>query len=106
LEISPSIEIVSIADVPAGTGLGSSGSFTVGLLNALHAYKRGHIGTRDLADEAFQMEANVLGETCGKQDQYIAAYGGIMCQDYHQDGTVTMTPLAVSETTVSDLREI
>lgn len=66
LEISPSIEIVSIADVPAGTGLGLSGSFTVGLLNALHAYKWGHIGARDLADEAFQMEANVLGEPCGK----------------------------------------
>jgi D-glycero-alpha-D-manno-heptose-7-phosphate kinase len=105
LEISPEIEIVSIADVPAGTGLGSSGSFTVGLLNTLYAYKRQHIGTRDLAAEAFHMEATILGEPCGKQDQYIAAYGGIMCQDYHPDGTVTMTPLAVSEATVRDLHE-
>jgi D-glycero-alpha-D-manno-heptose-7-phosphate kinase len=74
-------------------------------LNALYAYKRQHIGTRDLAAEAFHMEADILGEPCGKQDQYIAAYGGIMCQDYHLDGTVTMTPLAVSEETVRDLRE-
>ena len=105
MEIEPRTEIVSLADVPAGTGLGSSGSFTVGLLNALHAHKRIHIGTAELAHMANDLEMNVLGEPCGKQDHYIAAYGGIMCQEYLPDGGVTMTPLALSEATRRDLLE-
>ncbi len=104
-EIEPNIEIVSIADVPAGTGLGSSGSFTVGLLHALHAYKRLRPSTEDLAREACDIEINALGEPCGKQDPYIAAYGGLMCQDYRKDGSVIMTPLKVDEATVRDLGE-
>ena len=71
------IEIASIADVPAGTGLGSSGTFTVGLLKALLAYKRKHVSAADLAEEACDIEINVLHRAVGKQDQYIAAFGGL-----------------------------
>lgn len=105
LKIESGIEIVSIADVPAGTGLGSSGSFTVGLLHALYAYKRQPISIKGLANEAYEIEMKKLGEPCGKQDQYIAAYGGLMCQDYNKDGTVGMTRLAVSDETIRDLDE-
>ncbi|MEE8393395.1 MAG: hypothetical protein V3R66_03555 [Rhodospirillales bacterium] len=105
LDIEPCIEVVSIADVPAGTGLGSSGSFTVGLLHALYAYRRRPVSPEELAGQACEIEMNILGEPCGKQDQYIAAYGGLMCQEYHPDGRVTMSPLKVDETTLRDLGE-
>ncbi len=105
MEIAPDTEIVSIADVPTGTGLGSSGSFTVGLLLALHAYRRLHIDTAELAHMANDIEMNVLGEPCGKQDHTIAAYGGLACQEYHADGGVTVTPLALDEGTLTALRE-
>ncbi len=105
LDIGPNIEIVSIADVPAGTGLGSSGSFTVGLLHALNAYKRHPVSPEYLARKAYDIERNILCEPCGKQDQYISAYGGVMCQDYHPDGNVTITPLKVRETTLRELSE-
>ncbi len=77
LAIERHIEIVSIADLPANTGLGSSGSFTVGLLHALHTYKREPVSPTQLAEEAFRIEAEILGEPVGKQDQYIGACGGI-----------------------------
>ncbi|MCZ6636697.1 MAG: galactokinase, partial [Alphaproteobacteria bacterium] len=93
------------ADVPAGTGMGSSGSFTVGLLHALKAYKLETILTEDLAKTANHIEMNILGEPCGKQDHYIAAYGGLTCQEYHPDGTVTITPLKVSQATLKDMSE-
>ena len=105
MEIEPMVETVSIADVPAGTGLGSSGSFTVGLLHALRAYKRQKISTEELARMANHIEMTILGEPCGKQDHYIAAYGGMTCQEYHPDGGVTITPLDVSEATLRDLGE-
>jgi len=105
MEIDPRVDISSIADVPAGTGLGSSGSFTVGLLQALYAYRRLPVSTRELAHTANDLEMNILGEPCGKQDHFIAAYGGLMCQDYNADGSVTMTPLNVSEETLRGLRE-
>lgn len=105
MEIEPAVETVSIADVPAGTGLGSSGSFTVGLVHALHAFKRRKIDVRDLAAMANHIEMTILGEPCGKQDHYIAAYGGLTCQEYAQDGSVTITPLMVSDTTIRDLNE-
>jgi len=105
MEIEPMVETVSIADVPAGTGLGSSGSFTVGLLHALRAYKRQKISTEELARMANHIEMTILGEPCGKQDHYIAAYGGMTCQEYHPDGSVTITPLDVSEATLRDLSE-
>ena len=105
LGVEPAIEIVSIADVPAGTGLGSSGSFTVGLLHALHAYGRTRIGAAELARMACEVEMNILGEPCGKQDQYIAALGGLMCQEFQPDGTVVMTPLKIADETLRDLDE-
>jgi len=105
MEIDPRVDISSIADVPAGTGLGSSGTFTVGLLQALYAYKRLPVSTRELAHISNDLEMNILGESCGKQDHYIAAYGGLMCQDYNADGSVIMTPLNVSEETLRGLRE-
>jgi D-glycero-alpha-D-manno-heptose-7-phosphate kinase len=98
-------EIVSIADIPAGTGLGSSGAFTVGLLRALHAYKRQHVTAAALAEEACHIEIDVLGEPVGKQDQYIAAFGGLTCFAIGVDGRVHVSPLAVSTDTLRDLEE-
>ncbi len=105
MDIEPAIETVSIADVPAGTGLGSSGSFTVGLVHALHAYKRLPIGPGELARLANDIEMNRLGEPCGKQDHTIAAYGGIVCQEYEAGGGVLVTPLKLDEATLRDLSE-
>lgn len=105
LDIEPAVEIVSIADVPAGTGLGSSGSFTVGLVHALYAHKRRKISTEELARLANHIEMDILGEPCGKQDHTIAAYGGLTCQEYGNSGAATITPLDVSEATIRDLRE-
>lgn len=90
LGLGPGLEIVSVADLPANTGLGSSGSFTVGLLHALHVYKRDPISAEALAEEAFHVEAELLGEPVGKQDQYAAALGGINALLIGQDGTVTV----------------
>ncbi len=105
MEMEPMVETVSIADVPAGTGLGSSGSFTVGLLHALKAYKLLKISAGELAQTANHIEMTILGEPCGKQDHYIAAYGGLTCQEYHPDGTVTVSPLKLTEATLKDLSE-
>ena len=99
------IEIVSIADVPAGTGLGSSGSFLVGLMHALHAHKRQPVDAETLACEAIEIEMNRLGEPVGKQDQYIAAYGGLTCQEYQPDDTVVIMPLLIDEAKVHELRD-
>ncbi len=99
------IEIVSVADVPAGTGLGSSGSFLVGLLHALHAHKRQPVDAETLACEAIEIEMNRLGEPVGKQDQYIAAYGGLTCQEYRMDDSVAITPLWLGEAKVYELRD-
>ena len=83
------IEITSIADIPSkGTGLGSSSSFTVGLLNALYAYKGQHKSAEILAKEACKIEIDIVGEPIGKQDQYAAAYGGINHIQFNADGTV------------------
>lgn len=90
------LEIQSLADIPAGTGLGSSSSFTTALLKALHEYKGDIVSTRTLADEACDLEMNRLGEHIGKQDQYIAAYGGITCMTFKKDGYVWVEPLNIS----------
>src|SRR3981081_4244833 len=76
-EVGPSVEIVSLADIPGGTGLGSSGTFTVGLLRALYAFQREHALTSVLAEEACRIEIDHLSRAVGKQDQYIAAFGGL-----------------------------
>src|SRR5215470_16936134 len=96
-EIRGNLEIVSIADVPAGTGLGSSGSFLVGLVHALHAYKRKPVTAEMLAREAVEIEMIRLKEPVGKQDQYVAAYGGLVCQEYRPDDSVVIVPLQMSE---------
>ncbi|HTZ36171.1 MAG TPA: kinase [Stellaceae bacterium] len=104
-EMPPALEIVSMADIPAGTGLGSSGSFTVGLLRALHAMRRRPATAAEIADEACRLEIETLRQTVGKQDQYIAAYGGITRFRFNPDDTVEVSPLAISTETLSDLEE-
>jgi D-glycero-alpha-D-manno-heptose-7-phosphate kinase len=99
------VEIVSMADIPAGTGLGSSGSFTVGLLRALYAFKREHVTAGELAEEACRIEIDVLNRAVGKQDQYIGAYGGLTCFDFYSDDRVRVTPLQISQDTLRDLEE-
>ena len=91
----PWIEISSLADIPAGTGLGSSGSFTTALLKALHVYKSDIVSTRTLAEEACTIEIEKLGEHIGKQDQYISAYGGLTCMTFQKDGYVWVEPLRI-----------
>jgi D-glycero-alpha-D-manno-heptose-7-phosphate kinase len=102
--LRPGVEIVSMADIPAGTGLGSSGSFTVGLLRAIHAFQRKHVSTHELAEEACRIEIDLLGQPVGKQDQYIAAFGGITCFDFKADESVDVAPLAISADTLNDLQ--
>jgi D-glycero-alpha-D-manno-heptose-7-phosphate kinase len=104
-EVGPAVEIVSLADIPSGTGLGSSGSFTVGLLRALYAFRRNHIATDALAEEACSIEIDQLSRTVGKQDQYIAAFGGITCFQFNPDDTVEVSPVAMSVDTLHDLQE-
>jgi len=102
-EIKPGLEIVSVADIPAGTGLGSSSSFSVALINALYAYRHIFVPTETLANEACLLEIERLGEPIGKQDQYAAAYGGINLIEFEQDGGVTMQPLLLPSETLSEL---
>jgi D-glycero-alpha-D-manno-heptose-7-phosphate kinase len=102
---TPQIEITTLADIPAGTGLGSSGSFTTALLKALHTHRKRHIHPQELAELACHIEIDRLGEPIGKQDQYIAAYGGITCFTFHKDDSVTAEPLAASLSTVHDLED-
>ena len=102
---TPQIEITTLADIPAGTGLGSSGSFTTALLKGLHAHRRQHILPQELAELACRIEIDILGEPIGKQDQYIAAYGGLTCFTFHRDGQVSAVPLQVSMDTLFDLED-
>ena len=99
------MEICSMADIPGGTGLGSSSTFTTALLKALHAARGDIVSTRTLAEEACEIEMNRLGEPIGKQDQYIAAYGGITCMDFHKDGYVWVDPLNISQETFYNLED-
>lgn len=103
LSIDSGIEIVSVADIPSGTGLGSSGSFTVGLLHALSISKHLHMSTYELADLACQIEIEHLKEPVGKQDQFIAAYGGISCLDIDTEGKVVVTRLKLPSHAMQDL---
>ncbi len=104
-DVPGGVEMVSMADIPSGTGLGSSGAFTVGLLRAIYAHKREHITAGALAEEAAHIEIEILGEPVGKQDQYIAAFGGLTCFEFHSDDRVSVTPLAVSQDTLHELEE-
>jgi D-glycero-alpha-D-manno-heptose-7-phosphate kinase len=102
---APYLEITSMADIPAGTGLGSSGSFTTALLKALHAWKMNLVHPAQLAEQACEIEIDRLGEPIGKQDQYIAAYGGITCFQFMPDGRVEAWPLKISEETLYNLED-
>jgi D-glycero-alpha-D-manno-heptose-7-phosphate kinase len=102
---TPQVEITTLADIPAGTGLGSSGSFTTALLKALYTHRKRHIHQEDLAELACHIEIDRLGEPIGKQDQYIAAIGGLTCFTFHKDGTVASTPLKMSMETMFDLED-
>jgi len=102
---TPQIEITTLADIPAGTGLGSSGSFTTALLKSLYAHRRKLIHPQELAELACHIEIDRLGEPIGKQDQYIAAYGGLTCFTFHKDNRVTAEPLGVSMDTMYDLED-
>src|SRR5213075_1874519 len=93
---TPQVEITTLADIPAGTGLGSSGSFSTALLKALYAHRRRLLHPAELAELACEIEINRLGEPIGKQDQYIAVYGGVTCFTFHPDETVEATPLKLS----------
>jgi D-glycero-alpha-D-manno-heptose-7-phosphate kinase len=104
-DIGPSVELVSMADIPSGTGLGSSGAFTVGLLHAVYAFLRDHVAAGDLAEEACAIEIDRLRRAVGKQDQYVAAFGGVKCFDFKPDGQVDVSPLAMSTDTLHDLDE-
>lgn len=102
---TPQIEITTLADIPAGTGLGSSGSFTTALIKALYAHRRRLLHSYEVARIACEIEIERLGEPVGKQDQYIAAYGGITCFDFNPDGSVDARPLACSMDTLFDLED-
>jgi D-glycero-alpha-D-manno-heptose-7-phosphate kinase len=98
--INKNIELHSTADVPANSGLGSSSCFTIALLNALHTYKGDYINKKGLAEEACQVEIDILGEPIGKQDQYMAAFGGLTCLTFDKSGEVLIEPLRVSSETL------
>ena len=100
-----SLELASMADIPAGTGLGSSGSFTTALLKVLHAHKKDLVHPAELAEQACDIEINRLKEPIGKQDQYIAAYGGITCFKFLPGGKVEAWPLKLSEETLCNLED-
>jgi D-glycero-alpha-D-manno-heptose-7-phosphate kinase len=97
------VELHSLADVPANTGLGSSSSFTVALLNGLHAFKREFVPAEQLAREACQLEIDELKEPIGKQDQYIAAFGGVSALTFNTDGSVEVERLPLRDEVIDDL---
>jgi D-glycero-alpha-D-manno-heptose-7-phosphate kinase len=98
------LEIASVADVPAGTGMGSSGAYTVGVIKSLAMAKRISITPAALAEAACHIEIDVLGEPIGKQDQYVSAHGGICAYTFHPGGRVDVEPLELSEATLRKLR--
>jgi D-glycero-alpha-D-manno-heptose-7-phosphate kinase len=99
------LELTSMADIPAGTGLGSSGSFTTALLKALHTYQNDMVHPRDLAEEACKIELDILKEPIGKQDQYIAAFGGVTCFSYMPNDHVEVKPVRMSTETLYNLED-
>jgi len=103
LNIKKGIELTSLSDIPSSSGLGTSGSFTVAVLNALHTYKKEFVSQKQLAEEACKIEIEILKEPIGKQDQYIAAFGGITSLQFAKDGAVTVKPLKMSEEAQDEL---
>ncbi|MDD4923413.1 MAG: GHMP kinase [Dehalococcoidales bacterium] len=103
--INHGIELHSAADVPSGCGLGSSSSFTVALLHALHVYNKDYTTQKRLAEEACHIEIDLMGEPIGKQDQYMAALGGLTCLTFEKDGTVIFEPLRISADDEDELED-
>jgi D-glycero-alpha-D-manno-heptose-7-phosphate kinase len=101
--IERKMEVASMADLPAGTGLGSSSAYLVGLLSALHHYRRDLVSLQSIAEEACHIELDVLGKGIGKQDQYMAAFGGITTLTIARNGSVTVDSLRLSEGAVAEL---
>jgi D-glycero-alpha-D-manno-heptose-7-phosphate kinase len=102
---TPQIEITTLAEIPSGTGLGSSGSFTTALVKALYAHRRRLLHSSEVARLACEIEIERLHEPVGKQDQYIAAYGGVTCFDFHPDGSVAARPLTLAMDTMFELED-
>ena len=102
---APGLELTSMADIPAGTGLGSSGSFTTALLKALHAHRKNLVHPAELAEQACEIEIDRLHEPIGKQDQYIAAFGGLTCFEFQRDGTVRAWPLKIQPEALFNLED-
>jgi len=102
---APHLEITSMADMPAGTGLGSSGSFTTALLKALHTLKKNLVHPQELAEQACHIEIDLLKEPIGKQDQYIAAFGGITCFRFLPNDQVEAWPLKIATETLYNLED-
>ena len=106
LKIDGGLEITSVADIPGrGSGLGSSSSFTVGLLHALHAYAERYAGAEQLAQEACEIEIGRCGEPIGKQDQYAAAYGGLNFIQFHEDDSVSVEPILCKRETLRTIQD-
>ena len=103
LNITDSIDVVSMADIPAGSGLGSSSSYTVGLLNALHTMRRDYIPLHDLAEEACDIEMYRLKKPMGKQDQYLATFGGFSILEIAKDGSVKVKRANINDSTIEGL---
>lgn len=103
--VKDSIEITSVSDIPAGTGLGSSSSFAVGLLHALYGYKGVFVTPERLAREACQIEIDILREPIGKQDQYIVSFGGLQFIRFNPDGSVYVDPIVCSKEIKKELSE-
>jgi D-glycero-alpha-D-manno-heptose-7-phosphate kinase len=101
--IETAVEIISMADVPSGTGLGSSSCYAVGLLNGLHTMKRDYVSLHELAEQACELEIGRLGKPIGKQDQYMASYGGLTVLDIAKDGAIKVKKAEVSGPTIIDL---
>jgi D-glycero-alpha-D-manno-heptose-7-phosphate kinase len=99
------LELASMADIPSGTGLGSSGSFTCALLKALHTYRKNLIHPNELAEQACHIEIDLLKEPVGKQDQYVSAYGGINCFKFDRNDKVEAKPLKIPEDTLYSLED-
>lgn len=104
-DVNHNIEFSSMADIPSGTGLGSSGSFTVGLLKAIYAMKKNSISQQELSEEACKIEMDILKRPIGKQDQYIASFGGITSFSIDKSGNVTVVPLRIPKDTLYKLED-
>ena len=103
MNLDRNIEITSMADVPSGTGLGSSGTYLVALLTALHSLKRETIPSHALAEQACHIEINLAGHPVGKHDQYMATFGGITCLEFKEDGNVNVAPLEIPMSALEEL---